>query len=280
MESFLLNRVHSHVEPRWIGSQSTIFSANIKEVDPFLTGGPSSIFLRSLGKLSMIKLESAYAAYRTEDPKNLVGDTLGKYSNAKVPAKACNHVDDDDDDEPPSVPTADDGVLTGNTVQNPCLNKGGRPLSSLSKYSSPSAFNLRTNGLASETNAILHLACVLAPISAGSPAPTYGMESVPMAVLAEGIFSASLSKRMVYKTASHPVVTILDRTATSSHAEGVHLSARRHSDAQGNTGAPRRHSRSRGEQRPLSPREDSREWVMAASIPCRWKDSRASGSRP
>mmetsp|Transcript_20689 Transcript_20689/g.43822 ORF Transcript_20689/g.43822 Transcript_20689/m.43822 type:complete len:270 (+) Transcript_20689:679-1488(+) len=99
MESFLLNRVHSHVEPRWIGSQSTIFSANIKEVDPFLTGGPSSIFLRSLGKLSMIKLESAYAAYRTEDPKNLVGDTLGKYSNAKVPAKACNHVDDDDDDD-------------------------------------------------------------------------------------------------------------------------------------------------------------------------------------
>ena len=46
-------------------------------------------------------------AYRTDEPKNSPGETLGRYSREKDPPNASSHAQCDDDFD------------TGNTVQNP-----------------------------------------------------------------------------------------------------------------------------------------------------------------
>jgi hypothetical protein len=108
--------------PRWAGSHAGRFDAIINAELLPLNGisdpssedmggtGPLSILLRTVDRFFTSTVGAAYTAKRTEDPKNRPGDTLGKYSRANVPSKACNHIE---------LVSDDDGVGTGNTVQNP-----------------------------------------------------------------------------------------------------------------------------------------------------------------
>mmetsp|Transcript_11287 Transcript_11287/g.18660 ORF Transcript_11287/g.18660 Transcript_11287/m.18660 type:complete len:252 (+) Transcript_11287:493-1248(+) len=190
-----------------------------------------SICLRISG-ISAIKTEgSTKIAYLTEEPKNCPGDSLGRCPRAKLPEKACIQ--------------PEEACLTGKSVQKPCRTISGKSLLPLSVYTFPSERNRCTSGLSSDTKAMLHRAFVCLPTSpmSGRPAPTKDT----LEAVADGICSASLSRRIVNMTASHPFVTKRESEAASSHDDGVQLSALLHSLAQGNTGVPRKHSRSNGE---------------------------------
>mmetsp|Transcript_1607 Transcript_1607/g.2231 ORF Transcript_1607/g.2231 Transcript_1607/m.2231 type:complete len:227 (+) Transcript_1607:553-1233(+) len=204
-------------------------------ITEFCSIDPTSILLRISGTSEIRTEGSTKIAYLTAEPKKYPGENLGRFLKAKFPEKACIQ--------------PEDVSFRGRSVQKPCRIISGNSLLPLpSVYIFPSERNRRTSGLSSDTKAMLHRALVSLPTSSisGRPAPTNDSE-LALEEAADGICSASLSSRIVYMTASHPLVTERESEAASSHADGVQFLALLHSLAQGNTDAPRKHSRSNGE---------------------------------